>query len=90
MKIVLINKVTGRYYHGPGQWVRRSDNALTFEDVSAAQQFSRAHHLANALPVERLAPYIRELLQRPCMAFWISWRRRSGAHGGALDPVTWN
>ena len=90
MKIVLINKVTGRYYHGPGQWVRRSDNALAFEDVSTAKQFSRAHHLSNTLPVERLAPYVRELLQRPRLAFWMTWIRSTPAAGAESIPFSWN
>jgi hypothetical protein len=91
MKIVLINKVTGRYYHGPGQWVRRSDNALTFEDASAARQFSRTHHLSNALPVERLAPYVRDLLRRPCLTLWMVWNRSSSASGSeSLQPFSWN
>lgn len=63
MKIVLIDSVTGRYYHGPGQWVRRADNARTFDDLSAAVHFSRVHALLTAEPVQRLAPYVMQLLR---------------------------
>lgn len=75
MKIVLINKVTGRYYHAPGQWVRRADNALVFDNVTAAVRFSRLNHLSDTLPVARLAPYMMRLLQDQQMAFWKAWRR---------------
>lgn len=63
MKIVLRHKVTGRYYHGPGLWVRRADNALAFDDMPAAQEFTRAHQLGSAQPVQRLAPYLMSLLR---------------------------
>ncbi|HMJ89544.1 MAG TPA: hypothetical protein VK530_06990 [Candidatus Acidoferrum sp.] len=88
---MLINKVTGRYYHAPGHWVRRSDNALTFNDVSAAQQFSRAHHINNAHPVQRLAPYVMELLQRPCFTMWETWSRAhaSGWAEWYSTPPAW-
>jgi hypothetical protein len=75
MKIVLIDKVTGRYYHGPGQWVRRSDNARIFDDLTAARQFSRVNDLPNAHPVERLAPHVMELLQRSTLNCWSIWSR---------------
>jgi hypothetical protein len=75
MKIVLINKLTGRYYNAPGHWVRRADNALTFKNLSAAKQFSRAHHLNDTRPVERLAPYLMELLHRSSEAFWMDCSR---------------
>ena len=64
MKIVLLHKVTGRYYSPPGGWVRRADNALTFDDLGSARAFSRVYHLEHAQPVHRLAPYIMALLQR--------------------------
>jgi hypothetical protein len=75
MKIVLINKMTGRYYHAPGHWVRRADNALTFENLSAAEKFTRVNHLNNAHPVERFAPYMMELLRCSSDAFWKSSNR---------------
>jgi len=75
MKIVLMNKVTGRYYHAPGHWVRRADNALTFKNISAARQFTRLNRLNDTEPVERLAPLMSELLRSSSGAFWKSWNR---------------
>jgi hypothetical protein len=75
MKIVLRHISTGRYYQSPGKWVRRADNALAFDEVGAAWDFSRLHHLAETQPVHRLAPYLIPLLQRPGSAAWESWLR---------------
>ncbi len=95
MKIVLINKVTGRYYHAPGQWVRRADNALTFDDVSSARQFSRTNHISNARPVQRLAPYVMELLRRPYFTFWNVWSRDRATnwaqwYSTSSEQFSWN
>jgi hypothetical protein len=53
--------------------VRRADNALVFEDVGAAVEFSRIHHIGQTLPVHRLAPYLMPLLQRPRASIWKCW-----------------
>jgi len=79
MKIVLRHKKTGRYYNGPGQWVRRADNALAFDDLLAAREFSRMNHLEQAQPVQRLAPYMMALLQKPARPLWDVWRRGEGS-----------
>lgn len=76
MKIVLLHKITGRYYHAPGQWVRRADNALAFEDVGAAREFSRRNHLPEVHPVPRLAPYLMPLLEKRHHSMWDGWRPR--------------
>ena len=72
MKIVLRHKATGRYYCARGCWVRRADNALAFDDVRAARQFSRKNHLVQVQPVQRLAPYVaallRHALERPALS----------------------
>lgn len=73
MKVVLCHQSTGRYYQSPGQWVRRADNALTFEDLRAASQFSQDHHLQQATPVYRLAPYLMPLLQDDNDSVWQTW-----------------
>ena len=70
MKIVLRHRVTGRYYSAPGKWVRRADNALSFDHVDAAREFSESHHLKSAQPVRRLAPYVMGLLQGPSAPLW--------------------
>ena len=76
MKIVIRHKVTGRYYNAPGKWVRRADNALTFDDVLAAREFTRANHLEQTQPVQRLAPYLMGLLSNPQPSFWDEWQRQ--------------
>jgi hypothetical protein len=73
MKIVLRHKITGRYYQAPGKWVRRADNALTFEDVGAAREFSRVKHLSEVQPVQRLAPYLMPLLEKRHPSIWHGW-----------------
>jgi|KBSSwiStaDraftv2_1062776.scaffolds.fasta_scaffold3232583_1 hypothetical protein len=65
MKIVLRHKVTGKYYSSAGRWVRRADNALTFEDMSSARECQRVNHLKATEAVERLAPYLMRLLNHP-------------------------
>ena len=70
MKIVLRHNRTGRYYNSPGNWVRRADNALTFDDILAAREFSRLNHLDDTQPVQRLAPYLMALLRKPQPTFW--------------------
>ena len=70
MKVVLRHQTTGRYYHSPGQWVRRADNALTFEDASVALQFCRTYCLADTQPVHRMAPYLMTLLARSECQTW--------------------
>jgi hypothetical protein len=72
MKIVLLHKSTGRYYRAPQDWVRRSDNALAFEDLTEALEFLRAHHLGQTQTVYRLAPYLMPLLQEPPHSMWTS------------------
>ena len=81
MKIVLRHKITGRYYHAPGKWVRRADNALTFENIGAAHEFSRLHHLTGVQPVPRLAPYLMPLLEKRRPSMWDGWmHQRYGNH----------
>jgi hypothetical protein len=63
MKVVLRHQVSGRYYSALGQWVRRSDNALAFDDVLSAETFSRRRRLAATCAVHRLAPYLLPLLR---------------------------
>lgn len=74
MKIVLRHQSTGRYYQSPGQWVRRADNALTFEDAGTAVQFCRLHSIGEARPVHRLAPYLMTLLKSSERSFWTANR----------------
>lgn len=73
MKIVLRHKMTGRYYNAPGRWVRRADNALAFDDVVTAREFSRVNHLDETQPVQRLAPYMMALLQKRRRTIWDVW-----------------
>jgi len=73
MKVVLRHKATGHYYRAPGQWVRRADNALAFEDVADARKFSRSHRLARAQAVYRLAPYLLPLLHEQQSSMWEAW-----------------
>ncbi len=75
MKIVLRHKTTGHYYRSPGKWVRRADNALTFDAADAAHAYSLEHHLDEAQAVLRLAPYLIPLLQHPRNAAWDRWLR---------------
>jgi len=77
MKVVLCHQTTGRYYAAAGQWVRRADNALAFEDAAAAHEYLRAHRLTRAKPVYRLAPYLMPLLRehqrQHARARWAAW-----------------
>jgi len=86
MKIVLRHRVTGRYYHSPGKWVRRADNALSFEDMSSARAFTRNHHLHSVQAVPRLAPYLMPLLQRPRRIMLDAWAHRN-MPVSSLDPI---
>ena len=75
MKVVLRHINTGRYYQAPGQWVRRSDNARAFDDISTAREFSRQNHLRLFQPVFRLAPYLLPLLKKREPTIWDQWTR---------------
>jgi hypothetical protein len=90
MKIVLRHKTTGRYYRAPGKWVRRADNALTFDAVDSAQQFLRAHHIEQTQAVLRLAPYLMPLLNGPEARMWEHWLQARahewyGEHASKFD-----
>ena len=73
MKVVLRHNATGRYYRAPYEWVRRADNALAFDDVTAAQKFLQLHQLKDALPVYRFAPFLMSLLQNACETNLPAW-----------------
>jgi hypothetical protein len=62
MKVVLRNQQTGRYYSAAGDWVRRADNALAFDDALSAQDYLRVNCIDGTQPVYRLAPYLIPLL----------------------------
>ncbi|HWN96841.1 MAG TPA: hypothetical protein VNT99_17565 [Methylomirabilota bacterium] len=72
MKVVLRHNLTGRYYRAPSDWVRRADNALAFEDLPAAKEFLRTHHLDKIQTVYRLAPFLMPLLH-PQLSIWETW-----------------
>lgn len=63
MKVVLRHQFTGRYYSASGAWVRRSDNAMIFDDAASANDYQRSHQLDGTQAVYRLAPYLMPLLQ---------------------------
>ena len=63
MKVVLRHQFTGRYYSASGAWVRRSDNAMIFDDALSANNYQRSHHIDGTQAVYRLAPYLMPLLQ---------------------------
>jgi hypothetical protein len=73
MKVVLRHKVSGQYYCAPGKWVRRADNALVFESVIAAREFSRVRRLGNTHAVFRLAPFLMPLLHERQQSMWEAW-----------------
>ena len=75
MKVVLRHKATGRYYQSPGKWVRRADNALTFDAIDVARKFLRAHQIEETQAVLRLAPYLMPLLHEPSSCVWNGWLR---------------
>ena len=62
MKYVLRNLTTGRYLKRAGEWVLGVDEAMSFDDVSEAREFSQAYHLKDVQPVQLLAPYLMSLL----------------------------
>jgi hypothetical protein len=63
MKVVLRHQFTGRYYSASGAWVRRSDNAMIFDDALSANNYQRSHQIDGTQAVYRLAPYLIPLLQ---------------------------
>ena len=87
MKFVLRHKKTGRYYHSPGKWVRRADNALAFENAHAAQEFCRRKHLLEVQPVQRLAPYLMSLIGKRRQSVWESWVSERSGHR-APEPIS--
>ena len=62
MKYVLRNRETGRYLKRLGVWVRRTNEAMSFDDVGEAREFCQAHHLEEAQPVQLLMPYLMSLI----------------------------
>ena len=62
MKYVLRNRVTGRYLKRLGVWVRRIDEAMSFDDAGEAREFCQAHLLEEAQPVQLLMPYLMSLI----------------------------
>jgi len=85
MKVVLRHKKTGHYYHAPGEWVRRADNALTFENVHAAKEFCRQEHLLEVQAVQRLAPYLMSLMEDRPQSMRGDWSDLRTIHGRAED-----
>ena len=65
MKYVLRNKNTGRYLKRQGHWVRRMDDAITFEDMIEVREYCQAHRLVDVQPVQRMMPYLLSLLRKP-------------------------
>ena len=65
MKYVLRNKNTGRYLKRQGLWVKRLDEAITFEDLIDVREYCQAHRLEDVQPIRRLMPYLMSLLRKP-------------------------
>lgn len=63
MKFVLRNKETGQYLGSVGLWVARSDEALTFEDMTDVREYCQAHCLDNVQPIRRWMPSLVSLLR---------------------------
>lgn len=80
MKIVLRHKTTGRYFQSPGRWVRRADNALSFDALEFAQEYQRRHHIEETQAVLRLAPYLIPLLNSPRAVVWEKWLQSRASH----------
>jgi hypothetical protein len=85
MKVVLRHQFTGRYYSASGAWVRRSDNAMIFDDALSANDYQRSHQIDGTQAVYRLAPYLIPLLQEqgcgPALA--LGSPRAAGAMSGS-------
>jgi hypothetical protein len=62
MKYVLRHKNTGRYLKRCGLWVRRMEEAITFEDMTDVREYCQAHRLENVQAIQRLMPYLMSLL----------------------------
>jgi hypothetical protein len=92
MKIVLRHQVTGRYLAPLGRWVRRADNALAFDDMTSAFDFSQSNRVDDAQPVWRFAPYLRELLAQSENRVWRRLGRdvAVGRDVEAADDCIWN
>jgi hypothetical protein len=63
MKYVLRHKTTGRFLKRQGLWVRRMDEAMTFEDMTDVREYCQAHRLDDVQPMQRLMPYLMSLLR---------------------------
>jgi hypothetical protein len=63
MKYVLRNQSTGRYLKRVGQWVRRVEDAMTFDDMVEVREYCQAHRLDGLQPVRRFMPYLASLLR---------------------------
>ena len=69
MKYVLRNKMTGCYLKRKGLWVRRMDEALTFEDLGEVREYCQALGLDDDVqPIQRLMPYLLRLLRQTAKA----------------------
>ena len=62
MKYVLRHQSTGRFLQRPGTWVRCMHQAMSFDDAGEAREFSQAHRIEEARPVQLLMPYLMSLL----------------------------
>jgi hypothetical protein len=62
VKIVLRDRISGKYFRGPGEWVSNAYDALTFKNIIEAESFCRSHGL-NGLQVIQQSGYFHRPLR---------------------------
>jgi hypothetical protein len=61
VKIVLREKLSGKYYRGPEDWVTNAYDALTFRNIIEAEDFCRAHELKGIQFIQQSGYFHRPL-----------------------------
>lgn len=64
MRFLLRHKRTGQYLKRAGVWVKRPEEAMTFEDMVDVREYCQAHGLDDVQPIRRLMPFLISLLRR--------------------------
>jgi hypothetical protein len=65
VKIVLRDKQSGLYYRGHAHWAKNAYEALTFNNILEAEEFSRAHNLTGLQLIQQSGYFHRPLRSAP-------------------------
>ena len=64
MKYILRSKETGCYLKRVGVWVRRMQDAMTFDDTIEVREYCQAHRIEHVQTIQRFMPYLMSLLRK--------------------------